>query len=677
MITLIPNQQFIFDFAYDSCNSSDNKRYCQLIQEDDNIYFQFKQNPCSDNLICNSDFIIQDTEAGPDLVTNGNFAGSSAGWSISGVTWVYAAAPNRLRTNTNGTGAFEQNIGSIISGAFYELTFTIINSAGLVDGTIQPVVGGNEFGGLISANGTYTLYGICGNLNTNLHFDSQTPTGNGFAIQNISLRQIYVDCWLADNNSLTVNSGSLCHVSGEETNVVQEGSLVTGCYYKVVIEIANRTQGNVVVKAGTDESDPITANGTQTVYLLSDSSDLTIVMSELFDGCITLATVYLLRTDFQVTLKDVNDNWIADLNPLKNPSTISLDNEYVTFSLPMNLGTITDVSDVPQVVDWDCYKFCIYDPCEISRAGVANWVDPMEGFTVGAAVNFSNAINEGGWFMHRSGGGAASAILTMNAGGYPVNLWSHAAMRMIVDVRITTGVIQETSNHLYLNLPNNQKILLATNIASNTTYVYHQIVDVTNTVGATYQDQIRLIFEAGASATDNLNYIRFVAITALPMNNRATSFNDSNAEYCSNCLSWQQVHNCTKVLVGEPATSVINSVGFNFTHFILQNRLRILSFNPSYFQEEEDYLFSDGRRQITYSQSEKYKTLLFDYVDEVTHDNINALINSSSLTMEGTELYVKKGEYAPDWDKDGRQKTAQSRIQAKVKDNTIFNTLCS
>ncbi len=154
-------------------------------------------------------------------------------------------------------------------------------------------------------------------------------------------------------------------------------------------------------------------------------------------------------------------------------------------------------------------------------------------------------------------------------------------------------------------------------------------------------------------------------------------FDPCNSTYYeSNCLSWQQSQDCTTLLKGTCDSDF--DLGFCFQQNAdVHVRLRVLQFNPLYQQEEEDYLYSDGTRAITYSQSEKYKTFLFDYVDEVTHDTINAIINCDHVTFDGVEYYIKKGQYSPDWNKDGRQKLAQSRIEGKIKDRTIFNKNCS
>jgi hypothetical protein len=111
--------------------------------------------------------------------------------------------------------------------------------------------------------------------------------------------------------------------------------------------------------------------------------------------------------------------------------------------------------------------------------------------------------------------------------------------------------------------------------------------------------------------------------------------------------------------------------------FLLLLRAKILSINPNYTQEEEDYLFSSGVRNITASQAEKYWTMVFNYADEITHDVIAALINCRSVYVDNVEMYFKKGNYQPEWDKDGRQALAQSRVEAKQKNRAIFNTNCS
>ena len=144
------------------------------------------------------------------------------------------------------------------------------------------------------------------------------------------------------------------------------------------------------------------------------------------------------------------------------------------------------------------------------------------------------------------------------------------------------------------------------------------------------------------------------------------------ASYTSNCLNFKETHSCSKLFKAD----IANITGFDFTTFILSIRLRILAINPTYQQEEEDYLYSSGFRQITSSTSEKYWVVWFDYTDEISHDVIAALLNCSSVLIDSTEFYFRKGTYAPEWDKDAKMKLAQSRVEGKSKGRTIFNTNC-
>ena len=102
-----------------------------------------------------------------------------------------------------------------------------------------------------------------------------------------------------------------------------------------------------------------------------------------------------------------------------------------------------------------------------------------------------------------------------------------------------------------------------------------------------------------------------------------------------------------------------------------------MQFNPSYPAKSEEYLYSDGNHIRTYSQSGKFRTAWFDYVDEPTHDVIRIQLLSDTLTIDGVEFFCKAEDYEPEWGTNGKYNLAQSRVVLKaVQEKSLFNKSC-
>ncbi len=94
------------------------------------------------------DCVVSRATIGTDLVTNGSFTGSGAGWTFDPVDWTYNA--NAMDKDADGVGTLSQTLAHTI-GKKYLLTFTISN---WTVGTVAPTFGGVA-GTAVGANGTY------------------------------------------------------------------------------------------------------------------------------------------------------------------------------------------------------------------------------------------------------------------------------------------------------------------------------------------------------------------------------------------------------------------------------------------------------------------------------------------------------------------------------------------
>ena len=109
------------------------------------------------------------------------------------------------------------------------------------------------------------------------------------------------------------------------------------------------------------------------------------------------------------------------------------------------------------------------------------------------------------------------------------------------------------------------------------------------------------------------------------------------------------------------------------TPFFLSLRVRMTWFAPRYPTEGTEYFYSTGEKVKLFTKREKIRTLMFDYVDENTHDVISLLINCDTFTIDAVEYYAPIKDYAPEWDPNGRRSLAQSRIDMSYKTDVLFN----
>ena len=141
---------------------------------------------------------------------------------------------------------------------------------------------------------------------------------------------------------------------------------------------------------------------------------------------------------------------------------------------------------------------------------------------------------------------------------------------------------------------------------------------------------------------------------------------------------------CTFMLVGKNNGEAF---GLLFTNqagtevYSLRLRLRVLSFNPVYPAKGEDYLSSNGQLLRPYTETAKQKEMLFDRVDELTHDCIRLILLSDESELSDNnntyQVHFPVQDYEPEWGERGRYNLAQSRADIIFKNEpSRFNRSC-
>jgi len=150
-------------------------------------------------------------------------------------------------------------------------------------------------------------------------------------------------------------------------------------------------------------------------------------------------------------------------------------------------------------------------------------------------------------------------------------------------------------------------------------------------------------------------------------------------DYLSNCFSFKETQACTKLIQYAPGANL----GFNNCD-VFNVRFRNVRINPAYTIKASDFIASDGTRVLVSGTMQKVYTLLFDYMNELGHDVVAAIL-MSKIVYIGTDLatissapryFMLPQDYTPEWDKDGKLNLAMGRVQMIEYNQVKFTTNC-
>jgi len=127
-------------------------------------------------------FVANKSSVGAELVTNGNFTGSAAGWTL-GAGWQYVS--NLVRKNADGVGTLAPTVPiTIVAGNTYYVKFTI---SSWTVGSMTPTIGGVTLD-TVAASGQYKEV-ITATTTDNLVF-TPNEANSRFYIDTVSVTQI-------------------------------------------------------------------------------------------------------------------------------------------------------------------------------------------------------------------------------------------------------------------------------------------------------------------------------------------------------------------------------------------------------------------------------------------------------------------------------------------------------
>ena len=296
-VELIPNQPIIFQdpIGQYPCLNNDPRQYAVLMQEDDQLCMQWKLEECNVDVMCEPNMVIDPLgtdELGAWTVTGG--------WSTTGSDELTFDGT----TNQGGGAYYAQQQLTLTPKAVYKLSFNVTNYTGnKVFKFLLGVVDEISFSG----TGNYEFYLNAPNLgspnNVDLTFYNENGTytsADSITIENIEFIQM-TDCW-QDDLYLGVASWSYSYENGQGkfcASVVEGGDLIntsafanTGNYHGVNLTIDNCTEGGLQVYLGGVLFGTTSGNGNFQYYGTPTSgTDLTLVKTDNFDGCVSLVSV--------------------------------------------------------------------------------------------------------------------------------------------------------------------------------------------------------------------------------------------------------------------------------------------------------------------------------------------------------------------------------------------------
>ena len=493
----------------------------------------------------------------------------------------------------------------------------------------------------------------------------QTPCGGNIVSEG---NFVTVDDWTADAgwthvpNSIGagLDDGTFVHTPGTSDDLEQSAGLVNGNYYKVTITVGDRTAGTVRILLGGTDIGTIDSNGEFTLYGTASSTGvLKIRANSAFDGYVAYVSAYELVNTYQLVLLDADTETAAAVQP----SIASVyDDEYVTFYWQW--------SSVPM----GCYKVSVGDPCN-PGAGASLVSDPE--FDSGTGWNI---INDGGTQHLVIAGGTLSVTIETPGDTFIETIESNTfelingcCYRFEVEFgNVDPAFDSNLASYTVIGLKSTLLGGTVVNCLSgplssweNQTFYFDFCVPALTNPSTDYQMFFTYQAANGNTFTGG-EYAEIKKMNIYPIYDCGTG----DVTYVSNCLALDTEHDCAK-LVQATCDNGTTKYGFRWGAFVLNHRARFLKFNPFYPTDADDYEYSSGTRSLTFAKREKYWDGLFDYADENFHDTVSTQVLCDTIQIDGVSYFVRPGDYKPEWDKDGRQRLAQARIELRKKASTI------
>lgn len=454
--------------------------YCYPVNAGDVVHWQGFQTPCGVSLVEDPEF--GDFTLGAELISNGSFMGSAAGWVLgAGWSWV----PDQVDHFGFANDLSQTPLGLVV-GTFYEVSFDFTRTSGSLK-----VVFGNGVeetsSQIFDTTGTQTFSLVF--LDTVTDIIRFVPTGSGaniFSVDNVSVKEITYTSW-NPNGAWQLGDGLACHVDGQVGDLEETVAnyILTALYYQVYFTLSGVVQGSVEVFASDISLGTFTSDGIYTKYAtpLVDGV-LKFTPSSDFIGCVSLPKVFLLSNSYVAILADANGNNydVSDsVTYYEDWVTLALnfqerEFDYGCYTLELldsclvnGANLVTNPNFTNQGDDWSGYQYTDY-----SANTMRVYFDPLNGPNVGPDLIVNGDFGTGdftgwtagaGWSVvgnkaRHTPGNTATLSQSVTITIPPAPTVSHKWVRFTISNRTAGSITLTLSNDTTVSFTQNAVILM-------------------------------------------------------------------------------------------------------------------------------------------------------------------------------------------------------------------------
>lgn len=324
--------------------SCDSAVYCHPVQLGDTIYTQFYQTPCGANEVV--DPIFDDTTEGSEEITNGDFTGSAAGWTV-GTGWAYGT--NNVEHTPGNTDALAQNL-SLTQNLYYTISIDIVRTAGSLVVYLGEAAGSTA-SATLEETGTYTFVLPFLDALDNIIRIIPSSDFDG-SVDNVSVKELTYNSWDL-NASWEITDGIACHIEGT-TGLLEESVanyIDADDYYYIDVTVTGYVAGELEVYIADALAGTVTSNGTFRYYATPTVAGVvSFDPSSDFIGCVSAPDLRKLKNSHSADLVTQDGVSRYDISPY-----ISYWEDKVTLRLNIELLEVLE----------GCYYIEVFDACQI------------------------------------------------------------------------------------------------------------------------------------------------------------------------------------------------------------------------------------------------------------------------------------------------------------------------
>lgn len=648
-------QPVMWNIEQQPCLNKDNQSYAQLLQADDPLCIQWKNEPCDDTnlfdcqILGNGNHIVDpEMEAAPSWVVG-------AGWSFGG----------GKATHTTGTARLGQVLGTIVAGNYYLFVFVV---SGRTAGSVTPETGfiiDTISGSAVTTNGEHRQViqyddsggGLqVGFLPTN-DFDGAIesfymydlgPTYGGSV--DIALNGDFAagsTDWTV-GGGWSIAAGKATHTPGSTNLLAQaNSSLVLNAFYLTIYTVSDMTAGTVRIVtgegAGAIAGTMRSANGTYYEVLeYGDAIDQSFHFdpSSDFDGSIDDVQVWGIPVGddlCMITNGSMFIDWTYDIDTgvfchvVGNTFYLSTRQTALTaaatfYKICFTISDMTAGSIVPVFL-------------ETGGATQQPFVD-LEGNTI--------TITGNGDYCFYQTSTLASQLMFLPSSDFdgcidPADISvlemdvSHTVNLTNVDGQDNSESFDITSDHNPLIYENNYITW-----CPDWTLILEAAIVGDPIITGCYRVKIT----DGCTAEEHLS-------------DTVINYKRTGEHACP--AKWISAYNDGY------------GYGFNFNTFRLGMRARLLKISPRWPSEGETYIYSTGRHKRLFGQITKIWTAWFDKMDETALGCLAHQLRCDNLTIDDVAYFCPSEDFTPEWAENMKLNLAQVRVDLIKLEGTLFN----